>query len=96
MLKQNPLVILGISLFSSTLLGGYAYATSCRLPPSEELDMQLERVTYDGVVQIEPPEYSGLSGRLYAGGFVGAFEMTIVRRTTSSSSLVDFEMFYVE
>lgn len=96
MSKQKSLVILSASLLSSASLGGYAYATSCILPPSEVLDMQLERVTYDGVVQIEPPEYSGLSGRLNAGGFVGAFEMTIARRTANSTSLVDFEMFYAE
>lgn len=96
MFKQNSLVILGIILLASTLLGGYAYATSCRLPPSEVLDMQLERVTYDGVVQAEPPEYSGLSGRLNAGGFVGAFEMTITKRTDTATSLADFEIFYVE
>lgn len=65
MSKQGCLGISGVFLLASIFLGGHIHASTCNLPPSEVLDMQLERVTYDGV-PVNPPEYAGLTARLHA------------------------------
>lgn len=67
MLTRTRLWLLGTLCLVGVSIAGYAYALSCNLWITESYDMQLISVTYDGVPQVDSPDYFQVTAWLGKG-----------------------------